>query len=269
MMKLSKLLQSISLKASSGVGPDAAIAEAPIKLRNEKRLNRKLRSIFNRMANDIKTQIARTGTTANLDNYILELKSVIRQDSGLTTRSFYKNLQNRLKIKDKVIRQRILKEMNHYIEQSSLRQAMHIVDTTNKNIDSTIMKVAKDAAANNETLTNQQISQRVSSDFKKKNRNRTAGISKTEVQRVAEKTKNTEANILSQAQKVKRIKKRWDATLDFHTRKEHAKADGQIVDLNEPFQVWGELLMHPGDTSMGASLRNIINCRCTTQFLTE
>ncbi len=43
---------------------------------------------------------------------------------------------------------------------------------------------------------------------------------------------------------------------------DHWKADHQSRDLEEPFMVTGEEMDFPGDTSMGASLGNVINCRC-------
>jgi hypothetical protein len=46
------------------------------------------------------------------------------------------------------------------------------------------------------------------------------------------------------------------------TREWHLEADGQIRSLDEPFEVNGEQLLFPGDTSLGASADNIINCRC-------
>ena len=63
-----------------------------------------------------------------------------------------------------------------------------------------------------------------------------------------------------------KIKRRWVGTKDARTRLAHGLADGQIVEGTEkPFKVGGELLMFPGDTSMGAHGWNIYNCRCTTR----
>lgn len=62
------------------------------------------------------------------------------------------------------------------------------------------------------------------------------------------------------------IKRRWVCTKDARTRLDHGMADGQIVvGTEKPFKVGGELMMFPGDTSMGASGWNIYNCRCTTR----
>lgn len=62
------------------------------------------------------------------------------------------------------------------------------------------------------------------------------------------------------------IKRRWVCTKDSRTRLAHGLADGQIVvGTQKPFNVGGELMMFPGDKSMGAHGWNIYNCRCTTR----
>lgn len=64
--------------------------------------------------------------------------------------------------------------------------------------------------------------------------------------------------------------KRWVATADDRTRDEHLDADGQEVPNDEPFDVGGELMMYPGDISLGASAWNVCNCRCTVvNFIKE
>lgn len=60
------------------------------------------------------------------------------------------------------------------------------------------------------------------------------------------------------------VSKRWIATHDSRTRHWHKDADGQTVDNDKPFEVGGEYLMFPGDSSMGASGWNIYNCRCSS-----
>lgn len=58
------------------------------------------------------------------------------------------------------------------------------------------------------------------------------------------------------------VVKQWSATLDERTRPEHQEADGQIREIDEPFDVGGEDLMMPGD----GSAFNCINCRCTANM---
>ncbi len=55
------------------------------------------------------------------------------------------------------------------------------------------------------------------------------------------------------------IVKQWDATLDSRTRLSHALADGQIREIDKPFNVGGEELQAP---SVGGSAFNVCNCRC-------
>ncbi|WP_425622994.1 phage minor head protein [Brevibacillus borstelensis] len=58
-------------------------------------------------------------------------------------------------------------------------------------------------------------------------------------------------------------KKRWRAANNKRTRKDHREANGQTVDIEKPFRVGGEKLMHPGDPS--GSAKQIVHCRCTMQ----
>lgn len=57
------------------------------------------------------------------------------------------------------------------------------------------------------------------------------------------------------------VRKRWIATKDNRTRHDHAMADGQTVEGNQPFTVGGYPMMYPGDPSAPGHL--VYNCRCT------
>ena len=61
--------------------------------------------------------------------------------------------------------------------------------------------------------------------------------------------------------------KSWETIMDGRERDSHAATNGQVQGLASPFVVGGELLMYPGDTSLGASVGNIINCRCSVQYV--
>ncbi len=60
------------------------------------------------------------------------------------------------------------------------------------------------------------------------------------------------------------LNKRWVARDDSATRPGHARADGQIRPINQPFIVNMEPLMMPGDPSGSPS--NVISCRCDVKF---
>jgi len=62
-----------------------------------------------------------------------------------------------------------------------------------------------------------------------------------------------------------RTKKRWIAVHDSRTRHHHLEADGQTVEIDEPFNIGGEPMDFPGDPD--ASAENVINCRCVTEIV--
>ena len=62
-------------------------------------------------------------------------------------------------------------------------------------------------------------------------------------------------------------RKVWLSTQDDRTRDLHLAVDGQKVpNLETPFNVGGDEMQYPGDSSMGAAASNTINCRCTVIY---
>jgi uncharacterized protein with gpF-like domain len=96
----------------------------------------------------------------------------------------------------------------------------------------------------------------------------------TETEISAETAKLTEIEVLTtQTSSIlagtpikSQVNKTWVSQGDSRVRETHLEADGQTVPSNEPFIVGDSRLMVPGDTSLGASLDEIINCRCAAQY---
>lgn len=61
--------------------------------------------------------------------------------------------------------------------------------------------------------------------------------------------------------------KKWRSSAGTRTRKTHRKANGQVVDLDQPFKVGNSKLMYPGDPA--GNPEEIINCRCTMQLVLD
>lgn len=90
-----------------------------------------------------------------------------------------------------------------------------------------------------------------------------------ETQFMAEATKQTEADVLavaSVAVGAAIMKKKWNTMLDEKTRDSHVLADGQVRRVIEGYTVQGQTLMFPGDMSHGATLDNVIHCRCSSRY---
>lgn len=90
-------------------------------------------------------------------------------------------------------------------------------------------------------------------------RERAQTIVRTEAGRVQEEA-TMEAAKKSQ-DKGADVVKQWCATLDSRTRKTHRRLDGQVRELDEPFEIDGKQAMYPH--GFGRPEEDI-NCRCTT-----
>lgn len=55
------------------------------------------------------------------------------------------------------------------------------------------------------------------------------------------------------------VVKQWDSTIDKRTRKTHMQLDGQIREIDEPFEIGGNKAMYPHDFGIA---EEDINCRC-------
>lgn len=93
-------------------------------------------------------------------------------------------------------------------------------------------------------------------------RARATVIARTETHGAA----NFGANEAAKATGLK-LQKEWVASNDERTRSAHAAADGDIVEMDQPFTVGGEKLMFPGDPDGSAG--NVINCRCAVAHIVD
>ena len=50
-------------------------------------------------------------------------------------------------------------------------------------------------------------------------------------------------------------------------RKTHRQVDDEVKGIRELFHVGESLMLFPKDTSQGASIKEIIGCRCSVEYL--
>ena len=62
------------------------------------------------------------------------------------------------------------------------------------------------------------------------------------------------------------VVKEWVTQGDSRVRDIHLAVDSVQVLVTDAFTVGGERLMQPGDTSLGATARNVVRCRCSALF---
>jgi hypothetical protein len=63
-----------------------------------------------------------------------------------------------------------------------------------------------------------------------------------------------------------KTKKRWITEKDDKVRETHKMVDNKDIRIDRPFVVGDSLLQFPKDTSLGASMEEIANCRCTIEY---
>jgi HK97 family phage portal protein len=92
-------------------------------------------------------------------------------------------------------------------------------------------------------------------------------IARTEVGMAASKGANLEAVSLNQDIQPLGIelRKRWISVIDSRTREDHAKMNGKVVAMDEPYDVGGVSMMHPKDPAGGAA--NVCECRCDEVYV--
>jgi hypothetical protein len=62
------------------------------------------------------------------------------------------------------------------------------------------------------------------------------------------------------------VEKQWECMHDGFTRDAHADLEGTRVPFDEPYEVNGDRMMFPGDSSLGAKPSNFMNCRCWESY---
>lgn len=62
-------------------------------------------------------------------------------------------------------------------------------------------------------------------------------------------------------------KKKWISYRDERVRADHVDVDGTVIAIEQPFHVGEYMMMYPKDDSLGAGLKEIVNCRCSVEYL--
>lgn len=159
-----------------------------------------------------------------------------------------------------------------YYVARAIEQASIITQTNQKNIESAILQASETRDVAGKPLSRRDQAQEAGVHTARKLKGRQQSIATTETQNAAETAKATEAEVLAGKQPSviaagaasAEVDKEWVTVGDENVRDSHVFADSQTRDVSKPFTVEGELLRYPGDTSLGASVGNVINCRCSS-----
>jgi len=244
-----------------------AALDLAMKFGLEVSFQRSLKKLFLTIANDIESTYINSELVLDVLEYKLDLQAMLKEHYRKISRAFKFNLRDTIKaVTDREIAMAIDTQLTTFINAQTGYQSDLIISTLGEDIAATVDTVIIDAAAEGVQLPKVKIASKVKKKFKDSIEGKASVISGTETQIMAEKTKLVEAVNLQQLKEM-RLVKQWVSTLDEVTRVAHVFADGQIQELGDPFIVGGERLLIPGDSSLGASAGNIIECRCDAIYL--
>lgn len=247
-----------------------------LKLALEPRLKREMGVLFASISKDMRSEYSVNGAILQASEYQSEVEQILKQHYRRVSKIFGISLRQAIAkympvTETKAIDEEVDANMREFISETAATRSALIIKTTQKDIESSfefaLSLVAGNAAIT--TIDNSIIAKDAQKEVNRKFKGRTETIAITETQTAAEGSKDIEAAtiavqaaVIANLPQDKIIQKEWVAVLDSRTRTAHVLAGGQRRPANEPFDVDGERLKYPSDTSLGASAANVINCRC-------
>lgn len=241
------------------------------KIKLENRFKPELTRFFKQVSRNATAKWVATSRIPNLDSFQLELIALLRGHYRRVEKAFSKDARNEAKTVNFFLEtkqeENIDSEIVDYINQHSIQQSMFILQTTESNLNVVAASVLGAAITGIERPTRAETAREIRREFDARSINRIDTIAMTETQTPAEEIKFIEALAVSETLRQttgQTMAKTWATVLDERTRPSHVLADRQEVNVRQPFIVQGERLPVPGSAALGASLSNIINCRCAS-----
>lgn len=92
------------------------------------------------------------------------------------------------------------------------------------------------------------------------------GIANINTQDVAEEAAQVPVDIVPNEAGAETWYKQWVSMEDHKVRPTHVAAHGQLAKIEDTFTVGGFQMRFPGDSSLGAPLKELVNCRCAARY---
>jgi len=245
------------------------------KIRLENQFKPELRRFFKQISKDATASWISNGNIPLLDSFSIELISLLRTHYRRVSKAFGGELRSRSKKSFSLLLEtkqeedldaNIDTDIVKYINEHSIQQSQYILQTTERELNNIVATVTASAILEGSKPTKQETAKEIEKEFYSRTNGRVDTIAMTETQTPAEEISYIEALGVAAVAVTQGgdVVKTWNTVLDEKTRPAHVEADRQERKIKDPYLVGGELLPVPGSTALGASLKNIINCRCTS-----
>lgn len=249
----------------------AAQRDLEKKLKLERTVTPEIKSLFARIVKDYKANILATGFPNDASEYEVDWEALLKKHYSRVQTSFegvvIEDNPEAIETEEEEdnVNSLLALLLLAFRTNESKKQAAIITRTNNKQMTAALTNARIALSEAGETLTNRNISIQAGRNLSRIFRPRSGNIALTETQGAAENVKFSEAKTIKQVTK-SRWEKTWVTIGDSAVRRHHQEANFQKVAGDVPFEVGGEKLMYPRDTSLGASAFNIARCRCSAIY---
>ena len=257
------------------------------KLKLERQFIIKLRKLFRAMTDEFAAEYANNGNILQAVEFESEFQALIVEQYRRAGKAFKRTTRDSIGSKSlevKAASDDIDNRLREYTKRESNLAAAAISRTNQNKIENAIRKAmailmfeetqGDDLGFLITSPTTEAIAKEARRLLNIETTSRSDVIAVTETQKITEKAKEIEIDVLKSDQDFigatggAEIIKSWINVGDDKVRETHVQAqfDNIKIPANEAFSVGNYRLMIPGDASLGAPLEEIINCRCSAIY---
>ncbi len=251
------------------------------KMRLERIMMPSIRSVFSQMVGEYVDKLSAIGSVPQAIDFIDEWRTILRRQYRRVGKEFL-NTQRESKFYDIILetKQDLTAEQSAILADSytlwarqyGIEQANFITQTNQRDYVTAFQRANAQAVEQfQETgvaLSTAAVAALAGVQLRRLFNARVGAIANVQTQAPAEEAKRREAVTIAQVEGVptETIDKTWLTVGDERVRLAHVLANGQSRTENTAFTVAGENLRYPGDNSLGATIGNTINCRCSALY---
>ena len=245
----------------------------------ERQLLKKIRSYNAKLVSSFRAALKQTGNTSvpTFKQHEKELETILLSHYQLVGGVFVNRINDLVEREISRIEKKAVSKnkpipfvISKEYEAKASFQVRKITDTSKKNARTALLQARKVAKNSKVQVTEVEIADSAGSVFQSLLNSREIGIASLNTNAIAEDAKLKQIQIFQGEQPEGEGTKQWHNLGDSRVRDgenffNHLNAS-QVVKTSQPFIVSGEKLNYPGDTSLGASTGNVINCRCSASY---
>lgn len=254
------------------------------KLAYESEFNKNLKTYFEQLAEDYRVIYSATGRVLTMtESYQNELDALLKKNYRNIASDFGSQMRNAIDDEidfdvyeknpeeDKKLRDAIAMVIGAYLLLRGKKISPRISETIQNEMQSKTQDYIEKNASLGKAITQAEVANEVSNKIKDWGVNHAKTIATTEVQAVAEQSKNIEIseinNLVQAVDSTQGSRKVWITAGDEKVRASHRVLDGASINSDQMFVTGnGSTMMYAGDMEHGAPLSDVINCRCTTVY---